>query len=55
MSYLDTMSNFEIKKALSYLLYKKMLRKDTSEDAIQTRLFKATLNEREVKHEHDDP
>ena len=51
MSYTATMSNTEIRRALSYLLYKKMKRKNVPEDDQTSRLLKDELlsREKEVK------
>lgn len=49
MNYLDTMSKHDLRKAISYLLYKKMKRRDTSEDAELSKQLKTELLRRETK------
>lgn len=50
MNYATTMENTELRKAISYLLYKKMKRIFTSDDEKEMKMFKNELDERSKSH-----
>ena len=55
MDYTATMTRTELRQAISYIMYKKMKRKDTPEDAVTMAHLKKAFDERRYYHEQDAP